>query len=202
MILIAILALYADQVCPRLDLAELQPAYAIYEYGAVEPPSMSGLRVTERVGRSESGRFSTVTASTFAGHGSTPANARAVWYALLSAPDTNALRYDMDALAAVAQLSPGEEVQVPVRHIVELPRGPQSVDSITLVRHLGCQTRTVMGEPVEVRAFEVSYQNVTVEGQNVRTTPSSFVREIAPAYGWWVASVSANGTLVLVEVSD
>jgi hypothetical protein len=192
----------AFQQCLEVKLADLQPMDGVYIFGAIEPPSMSGLRVTERVTSSDAGRFSIETSSTFAGHGSTPTTVRSIWYGLLTDPGQEEWSYDRHALAAVGRISPGENVEVPVRYIVELPSGPSRVDTITSVRHLGCQTRIVMGENIEVQAYEVSYQNVTVEGQNVRTTPSSFVREIAPSYGWWVASVSTHGTLVLVEVSD
>ena len=201
MILIA-LTFFAIQQCPEFRLADLQPTDGVYIYAATEPQSMAGLRVTERVTSSDAGRFSIETNSTFAGHGSTPTSIRSIWYGLLTDPGQEEWSYDRHALAAVGRISPGENVEVPVRYRVELPSGPESVDTITSVRHLGCQKRVVMGENIEVQAYEVSYQSVTVEGQNVRTTTSSFIREIAPAYGWWVASVSSHGTLVLVEVSD
>lgn len=121
---------------------------------------------------------------------------------LFLVPDTSNRQFDRNALAAVARMGPGDEVDVPVRHVVQVGRRTEVVDNTFRVRHLGCRTRDVRGESIEVHAYELHTETVSAQGGAIRTNSEVFVREIAPAYGWWVASVSNAGTLVLVDVAD
>jgi len=188
--------------CEGSPLNNMTPMHSRYQYAVVRPEFMNDMRLTEVISSGEGGQFITQTITSFPRNDSNRVVNSNSWFGILHIPDSMELSYDHDYLDELADLAPDETVTIPVRTRIEVKGEHRVVDLSYSVSHIGCGLRDVMGSNIVVHAYEVVRQNARVEEQAIQITTSRFVREVAPDLGWWVAHEGAQGSMVLVEVSD